>query len=418
MHARRIRPVDPDRCAALVLLTCLPCLHGCAWDRLQQGTPRCPPPPAVAPAPPADPGCHNPALTSRGGLVVITPHPDDETLGFAGLIREYSVAGKPVSVTVVTDGDAFCEACTFWKNPSAGATSTTLCSADDLASFAAVRHQETIRALEHIGGPSPRFLGYPDTGIGVAWKTLQAGKGSSPLRRSDFSGCTSCGACGVGYGAGPATALTGETLRQQIKELIARSAADALVGTTHWLDGHPDHAALGKLVREVNAELPTPRAVAYSVIHAKTPLGYTHVDCWYPPPASVACNCAPTPGGCFDGSPGLIASSRSHRYRPTWPLTLPDDVDYGAASILCLSPEMYDGPNARKLLAVQSFRSQQGLVAAAGDVPEPLRGLVDCNGYQLAFVRKTEAYVLESPGSAGNVKNLGTHSSDSCLLYE
>lgn len=377
-----------------VLLACPLALQGCTWmDQLRKETAACPSPPTGALSPPADLECNNPALTSRSSLVVIAPHPDDETLGFAGLIREYSVAGKPVSVTVVTDGDAFCEACAFWKSPS----SFALCSAGDLASFAAVRRTEVAAALEHIGGPPPRFWGYPDTGIGAAWSTLQAGKGSSLLRRSDFSRCTSCGACaaGAGYGGGPETALTGAILRQQLKELIAGSAADALIGTTHWLDGHPDHAALGRLVKEVNAELPVPRAVAYSVIHARTPLGDNHVDCWYPPPFSADCRCASTPGSCLDRSPGLIGSVRQHRYRPTWPLTLPDDVEYGTATILCLRPEMYEGPSPRKYLAVQAFRSQQGTASAAGDVPERLRGLLDCSGYQLAFVRKTEAYVME-----------------------
>src|SRR5688572_712201 len=79
------------------------------------------------------PACGNAALTSYPALLVLAPHPDDETLGFAGLIDAYRRAGKPVSVVVVTDGDAYCEACRFWKNST---RSGPTCSAEDLSNFA------------------------------------------------------------------------------------------------------------------------------------------------------------------------------------------------------------------------------------------------------------------------------------------
>src|ERR1051325_9977126 len=66
--------------------------------------------------PAATASCDNDALTAYPALLVLAPHPDDETLGFTGLIDAYRRAGKPVSVVVVTDGDAYCEACRFWKN--------------------------------------------------------------------------------------------------------------------------------------------------------------------------------------------------------------------------------------------------------------------------------------------------------------
>src|SRR5882672_10516881 len=64
------------------------------------------------------PACDNEKLAAYPALLVLAPHPDDETLGFAGLIDAYVRAGKPVRVVVITDGDAYCEACRFWKNSS------------------------------------------------------------------------------------------------------------------------------------------------------------------------------------------------------------------------------------------------------------------------------------------------------------
>lgn len=44
------------------------------------------------------------AIVGAGGLVVLAPHPDDESLGCGGLLRATAVAGRRVAVIVVTDG--------------------------------------------------------------------------------------------------------------------------------------------------------------------------------------------------------------------------------------------------------------------------------------------------------------------------
>src|SRR5688572_11218644 len=92
--------------------------------------------------------CDNEALTAYPALLVLAPHPDDETLAFAGLIDAYLQAGKPVSAVVITDGDAYCEACRFWKNSTV--TGPT-CSAEELSSFAEIRRTESIAATTILG---------------------------------------------------------------------------------------------------------------------------------------------------------------------------------------------------------------------------------------------------------------------------
>jgi LmbE family N-acetylglucosaminyl deacetylase len=51
-----------------------------------------------------------PAWTPKGGpLVVVAPHPDDETLGAGGLIHTWAALhGLPVVIVSVTDGEAAC----------------------------------------------------------------------------------------------------------------------------------------------------------------------------------------------------------------------------------------------------------------------------------------------------------------------
>src|SRR6266852_506851 len=49
-----------------------------------------------------------PAWVGRepGGVVVVAPHPDDETLGVGGMLHDLSARGWRVTVVAVTDGEA------------------------------------------------------------------------------------------------------------------------------------------------------------------------------------------------------------------------------------------------------------------------------------------------------------------------
>jgi LmbE family N-acetylglucosaminyl deacetylase len=341
-------------------------------------------------------GCDNGALTAYPALLVIAPHPDDETLGFAGLIDAYSQAGKPVSVVVVTDGDAYCEACRFWKSSSVAGP---MCNAEELSNFATaevdslaeVRRSESAAAAAILGRSPPRFLGYPDTGLAAAWRNLGEGKTAEPLRRSDFSGCTSCETCG--YAEGPRTTLNAETLLASLRELIAAAPDGALIATTHRLDGHPDHAALGNFVRRVNGEGTSPHPIAYAVIHARTK-NTANSDCWYPAPAAPHCPCMNEEAKAL-ADPGWIARSASQRLRPDLRALLPDDADYGEAKQFCLPERLYLGDDAVKLRAVRAYASQRGRLARNGSHPAALDGIIDCNGYLTSFVRRTETFVLE-----------------------
>ncbi|HEX7502466.1 MAG TPA: PIG-L family deacetylase [Acidobacteriota bacterium] len=366
----------------------------------------CPAIPTESPAPPATPACLNEALTSYDGLLLIVPHPDDEVLGFAGLMSEFIRLGKPVSIVIVTDGDGYCDACAFWKNIG---TTTTMsewapCDEADLARFAEIRRGESAGAQKVLGGPAPVFWNYPDTGINAAWEALTSGKDVDvPLRRSD------CSLEGV-FGKGSALTATPQTLYNQIVDLIGRSSPGTLVGTTHPLDGHGDHRGLGSLVRKVNAGFAAdddpataPRSVAFAVIHANTYRDGCHYDYWYPYPDAVDCQCLePARMACYLADTSLLERMRNFRYRPEWSWRLPEDAPYlasipGSREIaFCLSPALFRGEAAAKLLAVRKFVSQQGLLAENGTIPAGLAGFVDCAGYQLAFIKANEVFVLET----------------------
>ncbi len=80
----------------------------------------------------------------RGTLVVIAPHPDDETIGVGGLIAAHRSRGVPVHVIVMTDGSS--------GIPGEKAT----------ADYCALREAETRAASKALGGFELRFLGFED----------------------------------------------------------------------------------------------------------------------------------------------------------------------------------------------------------------------------------------------------------------
>ena len=238
--------------------------------------------------------CDNDELTAFDSLLILAPHPDDEVLGFAGLATSFAAQGKPVRTVVVTDGDAYCVACALWTT---GSIEGPGCNAETLSNFetnavdslAEARRLESTAAARVLGRPAPEFLGYPDTGLGAARAMADAGNPSGFLRRSDFSTCTNCLTCELGYGQGPETTLSADTLRSTLDNLLRDTSSNALIATTHTLDGHGDHAALGSFVAERVLELGLDRTVAFAVIHANTRNGHPYADCWYPGPPTPEC---------------------------------------------------------------------------------------------------------------------------------
>lgn len=352
------------------------------------------------PAPPPEPVCNNQELTAYDGLLVFSPHPDDESLAFSGLTSAYREQGKRVEVVVVTDGDAFCEACMFWKT---GSMRGETCSAKDLSnfatpavdSFAEVRRTESTAAAAQLELPPPTFLGYPDGGIATVLRNIADKKPDQPLHRSDFSGCKDCRSCDAGYGGGPATELTAATLLADLRRRIAATSERTLLATTHAMDLHPDHAGLASLIDQVNREQRKPRAIATAVIHAATPKIMPLANCRYPAPGASECFCYSE--RCADADPTWTTRQVVKRFHPDWPAELPTDADYGKPSQLCLPERLYRGDQAAKLKAVRSHGTQIGLVRQTG-VHTPARmGLMDCTGYLTSFVHRTEVFVLTDP---------------------
>lgn len=101
----------------------------------------------------------NLALTAKDRLLVLAPHPDDESVATGGLLQHALAVGTRVLVVFFTDGD---------NNPWAQRATELRwrIGPSDRARFAVRRRGEVRAALERLGVPlaDARFLGFPDQG--------------------------------------------------------------------------------------------------------------------------------------------------------------------------------------------------------------------------------------------------------------
>lgn len=97
-------------------------------------------------------------------ILVVAPHPDDEGLATAGLIKRCLSDGQDVLVLLVTCGDGSKKAAErFFNVPNA--------NHGDMRKLGLERSRETRNAMKALGLPDNRlvFLGYPDGGTNALW---------------------------------------------------------------------------------------------------------------------------------------------------------------------------------------------------------------------------------------------------------
>lgn len=152
-------------------------------------------------------------LVGGGGAVIVAPHPDDESLGCAGLIAEARGRGVPVRLVVVSDGTG--------SHPNS--------SRYPPARLRALRESETLDAAAALGlaREHVRFLGLRDRSV---------------------------------PSAGPAATAAAEAIAAAAREC----GAGALFVT--WAhDPHCDHAAAAAIAAAARERLGSVRLHAYPV---------------------------------------------------------------------------------------------------------------------------------------------------------
>src|SRR5262245_55293260 len=187
--------------------------------------------------------------TSGARVLVFAPHPDDEVLGAASLIRRVVEGDGSVRVVFLTSGDGFAAGV-------AHETHSPHPTADDYRWYARKREQEAVRSLAILGVGRDQivFLGFPDRGLCPIRRQYQVDR--APYYRSPFTAADR---------PPPAEALIRDTeydvadLEHELRRVILHFRP-TLVLVPHWADTHPDHCTTYFFVRDalrsVGEELP------------------------------------------------------------------------------------------------------------------------------------------------------------------
>ncbi len=200
-------------------------------------------------------------------LLVVSPHPDDETLGAGGLIQRVLHAGGAVKVVFMTSGDGF----------PVGVTSARHVQhpqAQDYREYGRLRQEEAKQALAILGVSTKKvaFLGFPDSGLCPLQMTYQIDNGRnylSPFTLEDRPPTADV--------VLPRTEYNGEDLTKELTWVLSRFRP-TLVVTVHPLDRHPDHCATYRFVSEALHALPKDN----TAVHPTLLTFLVHFGNWWP----------------------------------------------------------------------------------------------------------------------------------------
>jgi LmbE family N-acetylglucosaminyl deacetylase len=212
-----------------------------------------------------NPRAIEPLISKETRLMVFSPHPDDESLGTAGLIQRVIKTGGSVKVVFMTNGDGFPEAVEMGdhiSNPTA----------KDFREYGEDRVEESLKALAILGMKESDviFLRFPDGGL-TALRSKHGGNGAytSPTTRENRPSALSV--------VVPQAAYTGEGVLMEIERVFSDFRPNMLA-TTGPEDTHPDHSATYFFVRQawknINREHPEfkPAWLIYLIHYGQWPM--------------------------------------------------------------------------------------------------------------------------------------------------
>ena len=195
-------------------------------------------------------------------VLIVAPHPDDETIGCAGVTLQALARGERVGIVVLTQGDGHVGlTAVVAQKPAAHL------GPDDFIRAGVLRQGHTLRAAASLGVAAADviFLGYPDGGLGKMYRDagdkpyrqpLTAKQATYPGARPDYHSAQ--------HGR-PAPYTRASVLADL--EAILRERRPRTVYVTHESDTHADHAAAFGFVRDaLQTAQPSARLFAF-VVH-------------------------------------------------------------------------------------------------------------------------------------------------------
>jgi LmbE family N-acetylglucosaminyl deacetylase len=199
-------------------------------------------------------------VNSGTNLLVVAPHPDDETLGAGGLMQRVRAAGGRVSVVYLTDGDGYPEGVRVEDRIESP-------TAKDYRGYGGKREHEARAALDtlQVGHRQATFLSFPDGGLSQLMRRYwseRRGAFRSPYTRLDRPPKSDI--------IVPHTEYRGEDLSQELASIIA-TRRPTLILMPRKEDQHSDHCAAWFFVEDALGDVKrvhpeyTPDVVNYIV---------------------------------------------------------------------------------------------------------------------------------------------------------
>lgn len=217
-----------------------------------------------------------PALTAQDRVLVVAPHPDDESLCCAGLLQRARASGAAIAVVWITAGDGF--------EFDAMLVERTLWPSDkQLQRLGAQRLTEAHSAASELGVPAAQqyVLGYPDRGV-----VPLLGEFYQHVFQSKYTGLS---AVSYAQAQSPYASYTGANLERDLGHVIDQFHPTLVLAAAPE-DTHPDHHGSGALVRRLLEQRGELSYLRYWIVHAPqwpAPRGYLPQRS-LSPPASAA----------------------------------------------------------------------------------------------------------------------------------
>jgi LmbE family N-acetylglucosaminyl deacetylase len=196
-----------------------------------------------------------PALRVQPGehVLVLAPHPDDETLGCAGSILAALRAGATVDVVWLTSGDGF-------ESDEEVLAHTSKPTHTEMQALGLRRMAEAQAAAVRLGLAPERlhFLGYPDGGL----LHLYVDHFNQPYT-SHFTGADA-----VPYEGAyrPLAPYTGQSLAQDLQALFDQLQPDLVLAPAPQ-DRHKDHRAAAYFIQRCVGQRAHPPRIEYYIVH-------------------------------------------------------------------------------------------------------------------------------------------------------
>jgi len=221
------------------------------------------------------------ALSPADRVLVLAPHPDDETVGCGGVIQQCVAAGIPVRIVFFTNGDN--NELSFFvyrKRP--------VLEFESVRGMGLVRHDEAVAAAGLLGVAPTNlvFLGYPDSGTLRIW--LAHWGAGRPRAHGPLTLATAVPYAGAFRQGAP---YKGEEIVADLASVI-RVFRPTRIFVSHPADQNPDHRALYLFTRVALWDLEQdlrPELLPYLVHFHRwpQPRGY-HPEQFLAPPADMA----------------------------------------------------------------------------------------------------------------------------------